>query len=86
MWGTTSFCDEFTGDFGGAFEATYSRNTGLGRNLVIDCARQKGPYLRTVVNINTKDTNSHVKSSRRRLPSYQALKARRAASHQAEIY
>jgi hypothetical protein len=22
MWGTTSFCDELTGDFGGAFEAT----------------------------------------------------------------
>jgi hypothetical protein len=21
MWGTTSFCDELTGDFGGAFEA-----------------------------------------------------------------
>jgi hypothetical protein len=22
MWGTTSFCDELTDDFGGAFEAT----------------------------------------------------------------
>jgi hypothetical protein len=22
MWATTSFCDELTGDFGGAFEAT----------------------------------------------------------------
>jgi hypothetical protein len=22
MWGATSFCDELTGDFGGAFEAT----------------------------------------------------------------
>ena len=22
MWGTASFCDELTGDFGGAFEAT----------------------------------------------------------------
>jgi hypothetical protein len=22
MWGTTSFCDELTGDFGGAFEVT----------------------------------------------------------------
>src|SRR4030081_3940669 len=22
MWGTSSFCDELTGDFGGAFEAT----------------------------------------------------------------
>jgi hypothetical protein len=22
MWGTTSICDELTGDFGGAFEAT----------------------------------------------------------------
>src|SRR6266446_2600421 len=22
MWGTTSFCDELTGDFGGAFQAT----------------------------------------------------------------
>jgi hypothetical protein len=22
IWGTTAFCDEFTGDFGGAFKAT----------------------------------------------------------------
>ena len=33
MWGTTSFCDELTGDFGGALEATSIDGRRLFRRL-----------------------------------------------------
>jgi hypothetical protein len=33
MWGITSFYDEFTGDFGGAFEAASIDGRGLFCNL-----------------------------------------------------